>query len=113
MSIQPKLCEIIVTGAESVEAAFTISTSGLPLSWYSRKGATIDEIASISAGLVGIARELHLFDTKSEAAMTFETEFGAMYLRTLDSESLLVLCLLKGYSFLTIHRLLREVLSTV
>ena len=110
--MHPNLCETIVTRTDSVEAAFTLSANGLPLSWYSRKDSAIDEIASISASLVGIARELHLFDTQSEASMVFETAFGAMYLHTLDNESLLVLCLLKGYSFMTIHRLLREVLGT-
>ena len=106
------LCETIVTGAESVETAFTLSSDGMPLAWYSRKDNAIDEVASVSAGLVGIARELQLFDARSEASMLFETAFGAMYLHTLENESLLVLCMLKGYSFLTIHRLLRKVLTT-
>lgn len=110
--MHPNLCKIIVTEEESVESAFTLSANGMPLSWYSRKNTAIDEVASISASLIGIARELHLFDTRSEASMVFETAFGALYLRTLDNESLLVLCLLKGYSFLTIHRQLRKVLNT-
>ncbi len=105
-----KLCETIVTEADTVEAAFVLSGNGLPLSWYSRKDTPVDEVASISAGLLGIARELRLFDTESDASMQFETAFGAMHIRTLGEGNLLVLCLLSGYSFLTINRLLQKIL---
>jgi predicted regulator of Ras-like GTPase activity (Roadblock/LC7/MglB family) len=110
--MHPKLCEIIVTEADAVEAAFTLSSNGLPLSWYTQRDTAIDEVASMSAGLLGIARELHLFDTRSAGTMVFETAFGAMYLRSVDTDTLLVLCLLQGYSFLTINRLLQKVLNT-
>ncbi|MBN1759314.1 MAG: hypothetical protein JW863_13390 [Chitinispirillaceae bacterium] len=104
------LCETLVTEADSVEAAFTLGSNGMARTWYTRRDTGIDEVASIGAGLLGIARELHLFDTTSDASMLFETAFGAMYVRTIDRETLLVLCLLEGFSFLTINRLLRKVL---
>ena len=106
-----KICEHIVTSVESVEAAFTLSSNGMPLAWYIRKEPAIDDVASVSAGLLGIARELRLFDTTSNASMVFETAFGAMFIRTIDKETLLVLCLTRGYSFLTINRLLQKVLD--
>ncbi|MBN1575416.1 MAG: roadblock/LC7 domain-containing protein [Chitinispirillaceae bacterium] len=104
-----KTCEYIVTNAGSVEAAIIISGSGLPLAWHTARDTAVDEVSSISAGLLAIARELHLFDTTSNASMIFETAFGAIIIRTIDADSLLVLCLLNGYSFLTINRLLQKV----
>ena len=95
-----KTCEYIVTNDGSIEAAIIISDSGLPVAWHTKKESSIDEVASISAGLLGIARELHLFDTTSNASMIFETAFGA-----------LVLCLTEGYSLLTINRLLKNVFN--
>ena len=108
-----KLCDYIVAGTDSVEAAFTMSSDGLPLSWHLRRDTAIDDVASVSAGLLGIARELRLFDTTADASMVFETAFGAMLIRTINSDTLLVLCLVKGYSFLTINRLLQRVLTGI
>ena len=103
-----KACAYIVTNAESIEAAIVISSSGLPLAWHTRKESSIDEVSSISAGLLAIARELHLFDTTSNASMVFETAFGALAVRAINADSLLVLCLTEGFSFLTINRLLKK-----
>ena len=109
-SVHKQLCETLVNEVDTVEAAFTLGANGMARTWSTRRDTGIDEVASISAGLLGIAGELHLFDSSSDASMLFETGFGAMYVRTLDRETLLVLCLLEGFSFLTITRLLRKVL---
>ncbi|MBN1308247.1 MAG: roadblock/LC7 domain-containing protein [Chitinispirillaceae bacterium] len=101
-----------MTNAGSVEAAIIISGSGLPLSWHTCRDTAVDEVSSISAGLLAIARELHLFDTASSASMTFETAFGALVIRTIDADSVLVLCLTEGYSMLSINRLLHKFFST-
>jgi predicted regulator of Ras-like GTPase activity (Roadblock/LC7/MglB family) len=108
-----KLCETLVAEADTVEAAFILSSDGLTRTWYTRRDTAVDDVASVSAGLLGIARELDLFDTTSDASMLFETGFGAMYLHTIDRDTLLVLCLLRGYSFLTINRLLQNVLPGI
>lgn len=102
------VCEYIVKNAGSIEAAIIISGSGLPLAWHTRKNSSIDEVSSISAGLLAIARELHLFDTTSNASMVFETSFGALAVRAINADSLLVLCCTEGFSFLTINRLLKK-----
>jgi predicted regulator of Ras-like GTPase activity (Roadblock/LC7/MglB family) len=107
-----KECEYIVNNAEAVEAAILLSNSGLPLAWHAQNDQLIDEVASISGGLLAIARELHLFDSASVSSMVFQTTFGALHIRTIDSTTLLVLCLTKGYSFLVINRILQKLTST-
>jgi predicted regulator of Ras-like GTPase activity (Roadblock/LC7/MglB family) len=99
-------CKYIVTNIESVEGAIVISNNGLPLAWYTEKDNPIDQIASLSASLVRTAAELYLFDITSNASMVFTTSFGALNIRTLSPSALLVLCLAKGFSFLTINRIL-------
>ncbi len=101
-------CEYIVKNAESIEAAIVIDGSGQPLAWYSRKESSIDEVSSISAALFAVARELNLFDTSSNASTVFESSFGALALKAIDNDSLLVLCLTEGFSFFTIDRLLKR-----
>lgn len=102
-------CEYILQKIDSIEAALILSDRGLPIEWYTRKDTPIDEIVSLSSNLLGIAKELHLFDTKSEGSMVFETNFGALIIRTLDENSLIVLCVTDGYSLLTINRVLEKV----
>ena len=107
--MQNKECKYIVTNSPAIEAAIVINGKGEALSWYSKKNSPIDEVAAISNNLVTIAHELCLFDTASVASMIFETSFGALNIRTIDTDRLLVLCLTEGYSFLTINRLLKKV----
>jgi|GEM_PF-4086108 len=106
--INHKTCEYIVTNSESIEAAIMMSGSGLALAWHSKKDTPVDEIVSICSGLLGAAGELNLFDTGSDALMMFETAFGALMIRTIDPDSLLVLCLAEGYSVIAVNRLLRQ-----
>jgi predicted regulator of Ras-like GTPase activity (Roadblock/LC7/MglB family) len=106
-----KACEYIVANADSVEAAIIISSSGLTLASATRKDNSIDEVSSISTGLLAIARELHLFATTADASMVFETAFGALTIRTIDTDTLLILCLTDGYSFLTINRILQKLFT--
>ena len=106
-----KECEYLVKNADAVEAAIIVSTSGLPLAWYTKNDQQIDEITSISGGLLAVARELHLFDTTSVSSMVFQTTFGALHIRTIDTNSLLVLCLTSGYSFLVINRILQQLIT--
>lgn len=101
-----KKCEYIVANVKSVEAAIVINTMGQPLCWYTRKDNVISEVTAISTSLIAIARNLSLFDTSSDGSMIFETGFGALNIRTIGSDSLLILCLTEGYSFLTINRIL-------
>ena len=105
-------CKYIVNSIDSVEGAIVISNNGLPLAWHTEKDSPIDQIASVSAGLVRNAAELYLFDTASDASMVFKTSFGALNIRTLSSKKLLVLCLTKGFSFLTINRILDTLSNT-
>lgn len=105
-------CKFIVTNVESIEGAIVISGNGLPLAWYTEKDNSIDQIASISASLVRTAAELQLFDLTSDASMVFKTSFGALNIRTLSPNALLVLCLAKGFSFLTINRILNTLQHT-
>jgi predicted regulator of Ras-like GTPase activity (Roadblock/LC7/MglB family) len=106
-----KECEYIVNNAEAVEAAIILNNSGLPIAWYCKNNQIIDEVASISGGLLAIARELYLFDTTSVASMVFQTSFGVLHIRTIDTNSLLVLCLTNGYSFLMINRILQKLIT--
>ena len=101
-------CEHIVSNDPSVEAAIIISGSGLPLAWHTRAGESVEEVLQVCVGLLSTARELHLFDTASPASMVFETAFGALHMSTIDADSLLILCLTEGYSFLTINRCLEK-----
>ena len=105
-----KICEYIVRNSGSVEAAIIISDCGLPMAWHTRKDTVIEEVSSISSGLLTIARELHLFDTTSNTSMIFETTFGALIIRTIDIDSQLVLCLTDGYSMVSINRLLQKLI---
>lgn len=103
-----KECEDLVASSDAIEAAIVLSDNGLPLVWHTRINAPIEEVASMSAGLIAAARELHLFDTETNASMLFETDFGALSIRTLPNATLLVLLLTKGYSFLSIDRTVRK-----
>lgn len=105
-------CKYIVNNIDSVEGAIVISSNGLPLAWYTDKDNPIDQIASLSASLVHTAAELYLFDTTSDASMVFKTTFGALNIRTLSPNTLLILCLTKGFSFLTINRILDTIPNT-
>jgi len=107
-----KDCKYIVNSIDSVEGAIVISGNGLPIAWYTEKDNPIDQIASISASLVRTAAELYLFDPASDASMVFKTPFGALNIRTLSPNTLLVLCLTKGFSFLTINRILDTLPNT-
>lgn len=101
-------CEYFVASDPSVEAAIIISGNGFPLAWRTRRDTSVEEVLSVCAGLLATVRELHLFDTSSDSSMVFETDFGALHISTIDADSLLVLCLTEGYSFLKINRCLEK-----
>lgn len=107
-----EICEHIVLNMRSIEAAIIISVDGLPLAWYSMEDTAIDEVTSISAGLLAVARELVLFNRDTDASMVFDTSFGALAIINLDIDSLLALCLTDNNSFPTIHRRIRKLLQT-
>lgn len=103
-------CAYIVANADGVEAAILLS-NGRPHAWHCRKETPVDEIASIGAGLIAIAQELHLFDPNAtDASMLFETKFGALNIRAVDSATQLVICLKNGYIVQTIDRIVNRIL---
>ncbi len=106
-----KDCESIISAVPSVEAAIIMGGNGLPLAWHTRYDVQIDEITSICAGCMSIAGELHLFDPSSNSSMLFETQFGALSIRTIGLDTVLVLCIAGDYSLLTIDRILEGIVS--
>lgn len=104
-------CAYIVANTEGVEAAILLS-GGRPLAWHCRREIPITEVASISAGLLSIAQELHLFDpTAPEASMHFETKFGALNIRSVRPDTQLVLCLAGSYVTQAIDQIVHRILN--
>lgn len=97
------LCENLVTSSPYVEAAILFTPNNEPV-WHTRGFHPVDAIVEIVQNLLSAAGELHLFDTAEGASVTFGTRFGALYIRAINADTLLALCLLDGYSLQTINK---------
>jgi hypothetical protein len=103
-------CELIVTTINCSEAAIVFSFGTDPV-WFTRSYKPVDQLIIIAQNLITLSNDLHLFDNSPGASITYETSFGALYIRSVDSESLLILCLIEGYSLPDIEVQLKKLLS--
>jgi predicted regulator of Ras-like GTPase activity (Roadblock/LC7/MglB family) len=83
--------EAIVNYSLLIEAAIHLSRDGLPLAWYSRVTASVEEIASIAAGLFSMGFELDLIPNKPDAQLSIETTHGGMLIRALSDNTIILI----------------------
>jgi len=106
-----EICEQLVTSLHGVEAAIILSAQRVPL-WYSRKTVAMESLLQTIQSVTTIAHEQHLFTAAPGISLTIDTSFGALHIRSIDDNNLLVLCLLRGYSLQTINTILDTTVIT-
>jgi predicted regulator of Ras-like GTPase activity (Roadblock/LC7/MglB family) len=82
--------EIIVNSSSLIEAAIQLTRDGLPLCWYCRTDASVEEIASIAAGLFSMGFELELIPHQPNAQLFIDTAHGGMVIKVLSDNTLIL-----------------------
>jgi predicted regulator of Ras-like GTPase activity (Roadblock/LC7/MglB family) len=100
--------DAIVNTSPLVEAAIQLSKNGLPLAWRCRINVPVEEITSIAAGLFSMGFELELIPSKPAAQLSIETDHGAMLVRTLADNTLILILSARGCSLQTLEIKLDE-----
>jgi predicted regulator of Ras-like GTPase activity (Roadblock/LC7/MglB family) len=81
-----------------IEAAIQVSKEGLPLAWRCQSDASVEEIASIAAGLFSLGFELELLPKKQSAQLLIDTDHGTMLVRAMPNDALLIIMMARECS---------------